>query len=93
VVVVHAALRQVRQCVLEAAEVARGEQVQRAAVRAVRPQPAPERGRTRALLGVAEEIEQDRQLRPVLELPAEQLERARVERPDQLLVGEPEERL
>jgi hypothetical protein len=60
-------------------------------VRPLRAQPALQRRRASALLGVGEQVEQDRQLRPVLELAAQQLQRAGVERADQLLVGEAEE--
>ena len=83
--------RQVVDRVLEAGEVARRQQVDRTAVRAVRAHPAVQHRRARALLGLAQQVEQDAQLGPVVELAAEQLQRARVERPDQLLVGEPEQ--
>ena len=79
--------------VLEPDEVARGEKVDRAPVRTLRTRPAVEQRRAGALLGVGEQIEQDAELGPVVELAAEQLERARVERPDQLLVRQAEELL
>ena len=77
--------------VLEGGEVALREEVDRAAARPLRPHPAPQHGFAGALLGVGEQVEQDRQLGPVVELAGEQLQRAGVERADQLLVGEAEQ--
>jgi len=62
----------------------------------VRPggaQPALEHRSARPLLGLGQQVEQDGQLGPVVELAADQLERIGVQRGQQLLVGEAEELL
>jgi hypothetical protein len=60
-------------------------------VRAARADPAAQQRGPGLLLRVGEQIEQDRQLGAVLELPRQELERAGVQRPDELLVGEAQE--
>jgi hypothetical protein len=86
-------LRELVNRILESGEIARREQVDRPAVRALRAHPAVQHRRAGAFLRVGEQVEQDLQLGPVVELAAQQLQRGRVERPDQLLVAEPEELL
>jgi hypothetical protein len=81
------------QCRFKAGEVAAQQQVERAAGRARGPRPALEHGRAGALLGLREQLEQDWELGLVLELSADQLERIRVQRGQQLLVGEAEQLL
>jgi hypothetical protein len=78
---------------LEGGEIARQQQVERPAGRPGRAQPAAQDGCAGALLGLGEQVEQDRQLGPVVELAADQLERLCVERRQQLLVGQSEELL
>jgi hypothetical protein len=78
---------------LEGAEVAREQQPKRRAGGAGRAQPAAQDRRAGALLGLGEEIEQDRQLGPVVELAADQVQRLGVERRQQLLVAQAEELL
>jgi hypothetical protein len=81
------------ECRLEGGEIARQQQVERPAGRPGRAQPAAQDGCAGALLGLGEQVEQDRQLGPVVELAADQLERLGVERRQQLLVGEAEQLL
>jgi hypothetical protein len=78
---------------LEGGEVARQQQVQWPAGRPGGTQPAAQHRPAGTLLGLREEVEQDRKLGPVVELAADQLERLRVERRQQLLVAEAEELL
>src|SRR5438270_11724492 len=77
--------------VLEGAEVATYERVDRPTGRTGRSDPAPEHGRSRLLRGLVEEVEQDRQLGPMLELAGEQRERIDVEHAAQLVVAQPEQ--
>jgi hypothetical protein len=79
--------------VLEGGEVAGEQQVERAAVRPGGPDPALEHRRARALLGLGQQVEQDRQLGLVVELRADQLERIRVQGGEELLVGEAQQLL
>jgi hypothetical protein len=65
--------------------------VERAAVRARGADPPAQYRLAGALLGLGEEIEEDRQLGPVVELAGEQGERVDVERAAQLVLGEVEE--
>src|SRR3954470_14673919 len=67
--------------------------VQRAAVRALRANPAAQHRRTGALLGLGEQVEQDRQLRLVVKLAGEDGQRVLVQDDEQLIVGEAEEGL
>ena len=87
------ALLEVGHRVLERGEVPRQQLVQRAAVRAAGPDPAAQQLGAGLFLRAGEQAEQDAELRPVVELAGQQLERGRVERPDQLLVGEPQQLL
>ena len=65
--------------------------VEGAAARARGADPPPQHGLARALLGLGEEVEEDRQLGPVVELVVEKGERVDVERASQLFLGEIEE--
>src|SRR4051794_15961337 len=86
------AVGQVGERVLERREVPTGEDVDRRAVGTGRPHPSPQHRRPRPLLRLGQEVEQDRQLGPVVELPGEQREWVDVEHRAELLLGEPEER-
>ena len=55
--------------------------------------PALEHGRARLLLRVGEQVEQDRQLGPVVEVAADDLERVGVEHDEQLVVVQPQQLL
>src|SRR3954471_10235150 len=81
-----AALGEDAERVLEGGEVARQQQVERAAVRPGRAQPGAQHAGV-VLLG---EREQDRELGPVVELAGDDGERVLVEDPQQLVVAEPE---
>ena len=61
--------------------------------RPARPHPAAQDRRAGALLRLGEQVEQDRQLRLVLELAADHRERVGVEDREQLLVVQPEQLL
>jgi hypothetical protein len=71
----------------------REQQVQRAAGRPARPHPAPQDWRAGALLRLGEQIEQDRQLRLVLQLAGDDRDRVGVEDREQLLVAQAEQLL
>jgi hypothetical protein len=81
------------QGVLERAEVVREEQVQRAARRSGGPHPAAEDRCAGALLGLGEQVEQDRQLRLVLELAGDDRQRVGVEDREQLVLAQAEQLL
>jgi len=79
--------------VLEGGEVAGEQEVERAPLRAGGAQPALEDRGAGALLGLGQQVEQDRQLGAMVEVAADQVERIGVERREQLLVGEAEQLL
>jgi hypothetical protein len=86
----EAALAQIFQRILECAEVLGEQQVDRPAVATDGADPALENLRAGALRRLLGQREQDRQLRLVVELAAEDAERIGVEDRQQLVVGEPE---
>src|SRR5688572_13620256 len=67
--------------------------VERAPGRPVGAQPAAQHRRAGALLGLREQVEQDRQLGLVLERSRQHGERVLVEHAEQLLVGEAQQLL
>jgi len=84
---------QLAQRVLERAEVARQQEVERPAGRPCGAEPAAQHGGAGALLGLGQEVEQDRQLGLVLELARDDRERVGVECAQQLLVAQAEQLL
>src|SRR3954453_10372739 len=87
----EAALGQLAERVLEAAEVVREQELQRLGV--IRAQPAPQRRLPRLLRYVGKQLEQERQLRPGVFFAGDDRERVAVQDPQELLVREAEERL
>ncbi len=87
----EAARREHGELVLERPEVARQQVVERAAVRPARLDPPSQHRRPRLLSGFREQVEQDRELRPVLKLAREQRQRIGVEDLAQLLVAQTED--
>ncbi|MET0603700.1 MAG: hypothetical protein ABW167_17080 [Baekduia sp.] len=83
-------IAQVVERVLERAEVLGEQQIDRPTVAAGSADPALEDLRAGALRGLLGQREQDRQLRLVVELAAEDAERVGVEDRQQLVVGEAE---
>jgi hypothetical protein len=69
------------------------QRVERPAVRPGGAQPAPERLRAGALLRLGQQVEQDLDLRPPVLLAGDDRQRVGAEDRQQLLVGEPEQRL
>jgi hypothetical protein len=67
--------------------------IERAAGRAAGARPARERRLPHALRGLLGQRQQDRQLRPVLEVAGDQRERIRVEDRAELVVAQPQPRL
>jgi hypothetical protein len=86
----EAALAEVLERISERAEVAREQQVDRAAEAPGGPHPAAQDAVARALGGLLGEREEDRQLGLVVEIAAEDRERVGVQDREQLVVGEPE---
>jgi len=89
----EAALRKRRERIFERAEVARQQQVERPARGPLRAHPPAQHRRAGALLRLREQVEQDRQLRLVVELARDDRERIGVQRRQQLLLAEPEQLL
>ncbi len=87
------ALGQRGELVLEAREVPLQQRVERAPGRALAAHPALEHRRAGLLLRVGEQVEQDRQLGPVVEVAADDLERVGVEHHEQLVVVQPQQLL
>jgi hypothetical protein len=81
------------QRVLEAREVALQQQVERPSGRTGGSHPAAQHGRAGLLLGLGEEVQEDRQLRLVVELAGDDGERVGVEGPEQLLLAQAQQLL
>jgi hypothetical protein len=79
--------RKLAEHLLEAAEVPRQQGIQRPSLRAGGAHPAAQHRVADLLVRVGGQRQQDRQLRPVLELATDQLEWVGVERRAELLVG------
>src|SRR5215218_9510311 len=86
----EAALGERRQRILEPAEVAAQQQVERAAFRPARPDPAAQDRRAGALLRLGEQVEQDGQLRLVVEVARDHGQRVGVQRGQELLLAQAE---
>jgi hypothetical protein len=88
----EAALGQLGEPVLERREVAREERVERAAGGALRANPAAQDSGAGALLRLRQQVEQDAQLGPVVELAGEEGQRIDAERGAELVLGQAEQR-
>ena len=84
-------IREFGQGVLKGGEVAPGERVDGAPGGSGGTYPSPQHRRAGALLGLGQEVEEDWQLRPVLELAREQRQRVDVQQRAQLVLGEAEQ--
>ena len=79
--------RKLAEHLLETAKIPRQQGIQRPSLRARGAQPAAQDLVADLLVRVSGQRQQDRQLRPVLELARDQLERVGVERRAELVVG------